>query len=254
MITLEVLYFWPEKEYDKAMKTVIELKNVSVNLAKEKILKNITLALPEGKVIGLLGPSGAGKSTLMRAIMGLQRTSGGTVTVLGMPAGAAKLRPLVGYVTQAPSVYGDLTVEENLHYFGAMVNVGSKRVDEVMALVHLTDHADQLAGKLSGGQLARVSLGVALLGSPRLLVLDEPTVGLDPVLRLELWEQFHKLADSGVTLLVSSHVMDEARRCDELVLMREGEILDTGTPAELKTRTHTTDVETAFLKLVEAAS
>lgn len=240
--------------YDKAMKTVIELKNVSVNLAKEKVLKSISLTLPEGKVIGLLGPSGAGKTTLMRAIMGLQKTAAGSVTVLDMPAGTAKLRPLVGYVTQAPSVYGDLTVAENLSYFGAMVNVGRGRVAEVMALVHLEDYAGQLAGKLSGGQLARVSLAVALLGSPRLLILDEPTVGLDPVLRLELWQQFHKLASSGVTLLVSSHVMDEARRCDGLVLMREGKILAQGTPAEMMTRTHTSDVETAFLKLVEEAS
>jgi ABC-2 type transport system ATP-binding protein len=247
------IYAGAAKEYDKAMKTVVKLKDVSVNLAKNKVLRNISLDLPEGKEKVLLGTSGAGKTTFMRVIMGLQRVAGGSVEVLGMKAGAAQLRPLVGYVTQAPSVYADLTVTENLRYFGAMVNVGAKRVDEVIGLVRLGDQADQLAGKLSGGQLARVSLAVALLGSPRLLVLDEPTVGLDPVLRLELWEQFHELADNGVTLLVSSHVMDEARRCDELVLMREGQILAAGTPSELMKRTMAADVETAFLKLVEAA-
>jgi ABC-2 type transport system ATP-binding protein len=236
------------------MKTVIALDKVTVNLAHAKVLDEISLALPEGQVIGLLGPSGAGKTTLMRAIMGLQRVAHGKVTVLGLAAGTAKLRPKVGYVTQAPSVYGDLTVQENLRYFGAMVNAGSGRVDEVMAMVHLEDHSDQLAGRLSGGQLARVSLAVALLGSPRVLILDEPTVGLDPVLRLELWDEFHALAKTGVTLLVSSHVMDEAKRCDSLVLMREGKLLASGTPAELMNRTDTHDIEMAFLKLVEEAS
>lgn len=236
------------------MKTVIALNKVSVILADLPILNDITLDLPEGRVIGLLGPSGAGKTTLMRAIMGLQRVESGSVKVLDMPAGVAKLRPLVGYVTQKPSVYADLTVKENLEYFGSMLSAKTGRVAEVLKLVHLDDHADQLTGKLSGGQLARVSLGVALLGEPKILILDEPTVGLDPVLRLELWEQFHKLADGGVTLLVSSHVMDEARRCDELVLMREGQVLATGTPAELTQRTGTSDIEAAFLKLVEEPS
>ncbi|GAC1368925.1 MAG: ABC transporter ATP-binding protein [Candidatus Saccharimonadales bacterium] len=236
------------------MKTAALFEKVAVNIAKNKILEGVTLALPEGKVIGLLGPSGAGKTTLMRVLVGLQRVSSGQVTVLGRPAGAAELRPLVGYVTQSPSVYGDLTVRENLEYFAAMLRASKARVEEIIATVHLDDQTGQMVGSLSGGQRARVSLGVALLGSPRLLVLDEPTVGLDPVLRTELWDQFHELARGGVTLLVSSHVMDEAKRCDSLALIRDGRMLATGTPAELMSETNTHDIEAAFLKLVEAAS
>jgi ABC-2 type transport system ATP-binding protein len=236
------------------MKTAIAVKKVTVTLLKKKVLHDISLTLPEGKVIGLLGPSGAGKTTLMRVLVGLQRPGSGTASVLGLTAGSAKLRPLIGYVTQTPSVYLDLTVQENLRYFGAMIGVGAGRVHEVLVLVRLTDQAGQLAGLLSGGQLARVSLAVALLGSPRLLVLDEPTVGLDPVLRQELWDQFRELAAAGTTLLISSHVMDEAKRCDTLVLLREGRVLASATPAELMAETNTHDVEAAFLRLVGASA
>jgi ABC-2 type transport system ATP-binding protein len=236
------------------MNNAIELKNVTVQLEKDLVLDDVVLDIPQGKVTGLLGPSGAGKTTLMRVIVGLQRPKKGSVKILGKPAGSAELRAQVGYVTQAPSVYADLTVAENLRYFGAMVNVGKPRVDEIMALVRLQNYAGRLAGRLSGGQRARVSLAVALLGSPRLLVLDEPTVGLDPVLRQELWAQFHDLAKSGVTLLVSSHVMDEAKRCDSLVLLREGKVLAAGSPAKLMDQTDTHDVEAAFLRLVGAAA
>jgi ABC-2 type transport system ATP-binding protein len=236
------------------MNNAIELKNVTVHLEKDLVLDDVVLDIPQGKVTGLLGPSGAGKTTLMRVIVGLQRPKKGSVKILGKPAGSAELRAWVGYVTQAPSVYADLTVAENLRYFGAMVNVGKPRVDEIMALVRLQDYAGRLAGRLSGGQRARVSLAVALLGSPKLLVLDEPTVGLDPVLRQELWSQFHDLAKSGVTLLVSSHVMDEAKRCDNLVLLREGKVLAAGSPAKLMDQTDTHDVEAAFLRLVGAAA
>jgi ABC-2 type transport system ATP-binding protein len=173
--------------------------------------------------------------------------------VLGKPAGSAELRKRIGYVTQAPSVYGDLSVKENLAYFGAMVGAAHGRAEEVIKLVRLEKQAGQLVGSLSGGQRARVSLGVALLGTPDLLVLDEPTVGLDPLLRQELWDQFHELARGGATLLVSSHVMDEAKRCDGLVLLRDGQLLATGEPGELVSRTHAKDIESAFVALVEAA-
>lgn len=240
--------------YDVIMKQAIEIAHVSVILGKMSVLEDISLTVKTGKVTGLLGPSGAGKTTLMRVIVGLQQPRSGTSQVLGLKSGATGLRSKVGYVTQAPSVYLDLSVRENLRYFGVLVGAGPKRIDEVLAQVHLLQQAGQLAAQLSGGQLARVSLAVALLGDPKLLILDEPTVGLDPVLRKELWEQFHDLARGGVTLLVSSHVMDEASRCDDLVLLRDGRVLANGTPAELMGATKTHDIEGAFLSLVGGQS
>jgi ABC-2 type transport system ATP-binding protein len=225
-------------------------KGLSVVAEGDKLLTDVSLDLPVGHVIGLLGPSGAGKTTLMRVLVGLRKISKGSAKVFGLPAGHRKLRPQVGYATQSLSVYTDLTVKENLAYFAAMVNAPGSQVHEVMEEVSLVDHAGHLVRRLSGGQRARVSLAVALLGRPKLLVLDEPTVGLDPLLRKQLWDHFHRLAAEGVTLLVSSHVMDEAERCDELVLIREGRVVGYGTPAAIKQQTGATGVEEAFIKLI----
>jgi ABC-2 type transport system ATP-binding protein len=233
------------------MDMAIRAEKLTVKLEKDAVLRDVTVTVPKGQVAGLLGPSGAGKTTLMKAMVGLQRPTSGSVEVLGERAGSAKLRSRIGYVTQSPSVYADLTVEENLKFFGAMVGVGRERIKRVIGDVRLSKQTGQLVGSLSGGQRARVSLAVAMLGEPELLILDEPTVGLDPVLRQELWGQFHELAQRGTTLLISSHVMDEAVRCEHLILMREGGVLATGTPAELMERTDTHDVESAFLRLVE---
>ncbi|MFE7230632.1 ABC transporter ATP-binding protein [Streptomyces sp. NPDC002405] len=225
------------------------------------VLRGLGFTVPRGRITGLLGPSGCGKSTLMRAIAGTQAKVDGTLEILGLPAGHATLRNRIGYVTQAPSVYDDLTVRQNLEYFAAILDPGraaaERRRDNVsraIADVDLTGHADALAGNLSGGQRSRVSLAVALLGTPELLVLDEPTVGLDPVLRRDLWNLFHDIAATrGATLLVSSHVMDEAERCHQLLLMREGRILADDTPEALRARTGTETVEAAFLHLVDEA-
>ncbi|MFD3337500.1 ABC transporter ATP-binding protein [Streptomyces sp. NPDC058700] len=226
------------------------------------VLRGLDFTVPAGRVTGLLGPSGCGKSTLMRAIVGTQAKVHGTLQVLGRPAGDPTLRSRIGYVTQAPSVYDDLTVRQNLDYFAAVLLPGRAHrderrtgVDRALDDVDLTRHADALAGRLSGGQRSRVSLAVALLGTPELLVLDEPTVGLDPVLRRDLWNLFHQIAaDRGTTLLISSHVMDEAERCHRLLLMREGEILADDTPEALRRRNDTATVEEAFLHLVDAAA
>ncbi len=215
------------------------------------VLDDLSVAVSAGAVTGLLGPSGSGKTTLMRAIVGVQLVESGSVTVLGLAAGTAELRSRVGYMTQEPSVYGDLTVRENLHYFARILDLPVARVDQVAHEVGLDDHVDQVVGTLSGGERSRVSLASALLGRPELLVLDEPTVGLDPVLRRDLWSLFHDLADAGATLLVSSHVMDEANRCDHLLLLREGRILAAETPDELRRQTGEQDLERAFLRLVE---
>ena len=217
------------------------------------VLRGLDLAVPRGQIVGLLGPSGCGKTTLMRTVVGVQRVTAGTVTVLGMPAGSAPLRRRVGYVTQAPSVYADLSAAENLRYFAAVLGVPGARADRALAAVGLGGRGGQVVRTMSGGERARVSLAAALLGDPELLVLDEPTVGLDPVLRRDLWRLFGELADGGATLLVSSHVMDEAVHCDALLLMREGRILAAGAPGELIERTHADDVEGAFLALVERA-
>ena len=218
------------------------------------MLSGLTLGIRSGTVTGLLGPSGCGKSTLMRAIVGVQVVASGTVTVLGEPAGSAPLRSRMGYVTQAPSVYNDLSIQENLRFFGAVVGADATRIGEVVDTVGLAGLEGPVVGELSGGQRSRVSLATALLGRPAVLVLDEPTVGLDPVLRAELWATFHLLAGDGTTLLISSHVMDEAAECDEILLMREGAILRQTTPAGLRSETGETDLSRAFLALIESAS
>ncbi|HQY34506.1 MAG TPA: ABC transporter ATP-binding protein [Actinotalea sp.] len=215
------------------------------------VIEGMHLSVPAGQVVGLLGPSGSGKTTLMRALVGIQDSVTGTVEVLGMPAGHPDLRRRVGYVTQAPSVYTDLSVVENLRYFARLLSAGEDDVARSLAAVDLTRLADRRVGVLSGGELSRASLAVALLASPDLLVLDEPTVGLDPVLRRDLWDLFAALAADGTSLLVSSHVMDEALRCDRLVLLRDGRVLADATVAELLTTTGAPDVEAAFLALVE---
>jgi ABC-2 type transport system ATP-binding protein len=231
----------------------IEAKALRVVRGGNEVLHEIDLEVPTGEITGLLGPSGCGKSTLMRSIVGVQIVEGGSVAVLGRPAGTPEMRARVGYVTQAPSVYLDLSVEENLRYFATIVRAAPGRVAEVMRSVDIEQLAARPVGRLSGGQVARVSLATALLNEPPLLVLDEPTVGLDPVLRRDLWNMFRTLADAGTTLLVSSHVMDEADRCDRLLLMRDGRILATGTPAELRADTGADDLDSAFLRLVDRA-
>jgi ABC-2 type transport system ATP-binding protein len=233
------------------MNSAIAVAGLRVLRGGRTVLDELSFEVPRGSVTGLLGPSGCGKTTLMRAIVGVQIIAGGDVQVLGRPAGTAPLRSLVGYVTQAPSVYADLTVGENLRYFATVLGAPPGDVDRVVGEVDLEEYVDSLTASLSGGQRARVSLAAALLGTPELLVLDEPTVGLDPVLRRDLWRMFHDLADNGVTLLISSHVMDEAVRCDRLLLMRDGALLAEDTPEELLRQTGTKDIEAAFLALVE---
>ena len=240
----------------------VHAEHLTVVRGPRTVLRDLGFTIPRGRITGLLGPSGCGKSTLMRALVGTQAKVTGTIDVLGHPAGHPTLRTRIGYVTQAPSVYDDLTVRQNLDYFAAILDPGRTAagrrdadVTRAIADVDLTTHADALAGNLSGGQRNRVSLAVALLGSPELLVLDEPTVGLDPVLRRDLWNLFHDIATGrGATLLVSSHVMDEAERCHRLLLMRDGELLADDTPDALRTRTGAATVEEAFLRLVDEAT
>jgi ABC-2 type transport system ATP-binding protein len=228
----------------------ITIASLDVVRGRNHVLEDLSLAIPRGQITGLLGPSGSGKTTFLRCLVGLQLIRAGTVSVLGETAGAPNLRRRVGYVTQAPAVYGDITVFENLEFFARVLDAAGSAIATVLNDVGLADHRDRLVSTLSGGERARVSLATALLNQPELLVLDEPTVGLDPALRDQLWTMFNELAESGVTIIVSSHVMDEAERCHSLVLLREGRVLAHASLDELRQQTGARDAEGAFLALV----
>lgn len=232
-------------------KPAVVVSRLNVTRGDHRVLHGLDFDVARGRITGLLGPSGCGKTTLMRAIVGVQIVESGDVQVLGEPAGSAAVRARVGYVMQSPAVYLDLSARENLRYFARILGAPERSVAETLETVQLTDHGDRPVRQLSGGQRARVSLATALLGDPDVLVLDEPTVGLDPLLREELWQTFHGLAERGATLFVSSHVMDEAGRCDHLLLMREGRLLADMTPAELSSRTGEEDMERAFVRLID---
>ena len=232
----------------------VRLGSMSVVRGGRTVLDGLDLEVPTGRVVGIIGPSGCGKSTLMRSIVGVQQHVTGALEVLGEPAGVAARSGRIGYMAQDVAVYDDLTAVENLRYVARLLGVSNGEVDRIIATVRLDDVARRRVQDLSGGQRARVSLAVALLGDPPLLVLDEPTVGLDPVLRRELWDEFGALASAGRTLLVSSHVMDEADRCDWLVLLRTGRLLAAGPRSELLDRTGTTNVGDAFLSLIDGGA
>jgi ABC-2 type transport system ATP-binding protein len=235
----------------EASVNAVEVRGLHVRRGKTEVFTHLDIDIPRGQITGLMGPSGCGKTTLMRSIVGVQKIAGGTVTVLGEPAGTHLQRHRVSYDTQAASVYGDLTIRQNLMYFARVIGAHTSDVDRVIEQVGLKDQARQTIDSLSGGQESRVSLAVAMLGSPELLVLDEPTVGLDPLLRAELWDLFRGLSDGGATIVVSSHVMDEALRCDRIILMRGGRIISDTTPDGLRAETGESDPDAAFLRLVQ---
>lgn len=234
------------------MLEVLQISNLSIIRDGRIIISDLDASVASGMIVGLLGPSGSGKTTLFRSIVGVQQVQQGDITVLGQSAGSKNLRDRIGYLTQNASIYSDLTCIENLRYFSRLLGQSDFSVEEVLELVDLTRNRKQLASSLSGGERTRLALATALIGKPELLVLDEPTVGLDPILRRDLWNLFHQLADQGRTFLISSHVMDEAERCDRIILLREGKVLEEGTPPELKARTGMSDMESVFISLVGA--
>jgi ABC-2 type transport system ATP-binding protein len=234
--------------------SAVSIDHLSVVRGKRTALDDVSLRISRGTITGVLGPSGCGKTTLMRCIVGTQIVASGSVTVLGRPAGSAELRSRVGYVTQDATVYDDLRVVDNVRYFASLYGSGVNAAEDAIAAVGLTDHRTALCGNLSGGQRTRASLACALVSHPDLLVLDEPTVGLDPVLRVELWEQFHDLGRRGTTLIVSSHVMDEADHCGDLLLFREGRLLANTTPSKLREETGCPSLEQAFLSIIRRST
>jgi ABC-2 type transport system ATP-binding protein len=236
------------------MSDAISVVDLVVVRGKSTVLNSLSCRVPAGRITGLLGPSGSGKTTLIRAVVGVQLVRSGTVTVLGRPAGSRELRAKVGYMTQAPSVYPDLTVVANARYFASVAGASAATARAAVDQVGLSSARDQVVGTLSGGQRSRASLACTIVGDPEVLVLDEPTVGQDPVLREELWASFRERAEAGTTVLVSSHVMDEANRCDRLLLIRDGGLLADDTPDEVKRRAGTTDLDKAFLELIKIGS
>jgi ABC-2 type transport system ATP-binding protein len=232
----------------------VDIKHLRVIRGKRPALHDFSVQIARGTITGLLGPSGCGKTTLMRCIVGTQIVTSGTVTVLGRPAGSAVLRRRVGYMPQDPTIYNDLRIVDNVRYFASLYGFDGRAADAAIDRVGLSDHRTAYCGNLSGGQRTRASLACALVCQPALLVLDEPTVGLDPVLRADLWEQFHELARGGTTLLVSSHVMDEADHCGDLLLMREGHLVAHTTPTRLREDTGCTALEEAFLSIIKRST
>jgi len=230
--------------------SAIQCRRLNVKRGSNHILHDLDLDIPQGVIMGLLGPSGSGKTTLMRSIVGLQKIESGEISVLGRPAANKSLRDEIGYSTQSASVYSDLTCIQNIEFFAALYQKNEKSPAQILEEVDLTRNARQMASSLSGGERARLAVATTLVGSPQLLILDEPTVGLDPVLRVQLWRLFNSLAEQGKTLLVSSHVMDEADSCHQLILLRNGEVLAQGTPAELRTRTGLSRMDDVFISLI----
>ena len=208
----------------------------------------IDMSLPPGRIYGLLGPNGSGKTTLIRLLTGLASATSGTVKVLGVAMPSRTNLARIGYMTQSDGIYPELSVWENLSFFAALYGETDKaRLHATLELVELDARAGTPAQNLSGGMRRRLSMACALAHHPSVIFLDEPTVGVDPAVRAQFWDHFHRLAADGATLLVSSHVMDEADRCDELLFVRDGQVLANGTPAELRSRAGTENLEAAFL-------
>ena len=230
----------------------VDVDNVFKSFGGLRALDGVTLRVREGEIYGLLGPNGAGKTTLIRTIVGLVAQDSGTVTVLGRPMPDLDVLSQVGYMTQQAALYPDLTVEENLRFFAAISGADSN-VTEALKTVDLEQRRNSVVATLSGGMRQRCSLACALVHHPRLLLLDEPTVGVDPQLRVQFWEDFRKMAASGTTIIVSSHVMDEAERCQRLGLIQYGKMLAEGTPDEVRATAGVSNLEEAFLKLAGSA-
>lgn len=232
--------------------TCISIQNVTKQYGKQRVLKHINLNIKKGEIFGLLGPSGAGKTTLVKEIAGLDIPTVGENYLFQEKMPSLKLIQRIGYMAQSDALYEDLSAKENLQFFASLYGLEKKkqmkRIHEVIEIVGLSQHLSKVIENYSGGMKRRLSLAIALLHDPEVLILDEPTVGIDPVLRKSIWSTFDKLNKQGTTIIVTTHVMDEAEKCHRLGLLREGELIAVGTPQSLKEETNTSTLEEAFLQ------
>ncbi|MFC5465240.1 ABC transporter ATP-binding protein [Lederbergia graminis] len=232
-------------------RSCVSVRHISKSFGKHQVLEDINLDIYEGEIFGLLGPSGAGKTTLVKQLSGLDTPTSGENYIFQEKMPDLKLINRIGYMAQSDALYEELSAKENLQFFAELYGLKgtkqSQRIKEVMKLVQLLDHINKPISTYSGGMKRRLSLAIALLHEPEILILDEPTVGIDPVLRKSIWGAFYELKQQGTTLIVTTHVMDEADKCDRLGLIREGKLIAVGTPQQLKEETKTTSIEDAFL-------
>lgn len=233
------------------VKECVSIRHVSKSFGKHQVLEDINLEIHEGEIFGLLGPSGSGKTTLVKQLTGLGTPTSGECYLFQEKMPALKLINRIGYMAQSDGLYEDLTAKENLQFFSELYGLKgekqTRRIKEVMELVQLTEDLTKLVTNYSGGMKRRLSLAIAMLHEPEILILDEPTVGIDPVLRQSIWKAFYELKKNGTTIIVTTHVMDEADKCDRLGMIRDGRLIAVGTPAELKEKTNSTTIEEAFL-------
>jgi ABC-2 type transport system ATP-binding protein len=234
-----------------AAKPCICVEHVSRVFGKKKVLDGITLAVGKGEIFGMLGPSGAGKTTLVKLIAGIDQATEGTIHVFDVKMPHLQAMKRIGFMAQSDALYEELTALENLQFFSAIYGLRGKRqkerIEEVAELVHLTEHLKKTVHHYSGGMKRRLSLAASLLHEPEVLILDEPTVGIDPVLRQSIWAELERIRQQGTTIVVTTHVMDEAEKCQRLAMIRDGRLIAVGSPNELKEKTHSETIEQAFL-------
>jgi ABC-2 type transport system ATP-binding protein len=232
-------------------KTCIRVEHVSRSFGKKKVIDDISLEVNNGEIFGMLGPSGAGKTTLVKMIAGIDEPTSGTIHVLDSKMPSLQVMKKIGFMAQSDALYGELTALENLQFFAAIYGLKGKkqkqRIEEVMELVNLTEHIKKTVNNYSGGMKRRFSLAASLLHEPEVLILDEPTVGIDPVLRQSIWEELERIRQKGTTIVVTTHVMDEAEKCQRLAMIRDGRLIAVGSPEELKKKTNSQTIEEAFL-------
>ncbi|AYE38805.1 ABC transporter ATP-binding protein [Companilactobacillus zhachilii] len=233
--------------------TIISMKNVVKKFGKETVLNHIDFDIPQGKIIGLIGPSGAGKSTIIKIILGMEKTQKGSATVFGKIMPNRQLLNRIGYMAQTDALYEALTAKENLQFYADMKGIAGQKANRqilhVAEVVELTNDLNKRVSGYSGGMKRRLSLAIAMLGDSEVLILDEPTVGIDPALRRQVWSELHKLRDQGKTILVTTHVMDEAELVDDVALILGGQLIAYDTPANLKAQYNEVTVENVFLKV-----